>query len=181
MMNFVPRVHGNGFVQVDLTPTRRLHIWGHPEIPSQKIPTQIHDHAFSFKSRILMGCLQDIRYREVPDPNGLFMIHRVNVREREDTTLHPTGERVTLQGTSQYHYRSGDEYLCKAGHIHQSIPKEWTISIIEKTGPTLSQGGPSPRVFVEMGLRPDNDFSRYQLSETKLWEIIAEVLMKARV
>lgn len=175
-MNFVPRVHGNGFIQLDLTASKRLHVWGHPAIPTQAVPTPLHDHAFGFTSRILLGCLQNERYRWMLNPRGDYQAHVVNVRDREDTTLHGTGEYGNLSWLGCETYLPGKFYTMVPGEIHQSTPQGLTVSIIEKTGPTLSQGGPTPRVFVKRGVFPDNTFHRYALEQTELWAIIADVL-----
>ena len=60
-----PRVHGNGFIQCDLPHRKRLHIWGHPAIPRQKVSSPIHDHVFSFASIVLVGRLVNIVYKAV--------------------------------------------------------------------------------------------------------------------
>jgi hypothetical protein len=38
-----PRVHGNGFIQLDLPDGKRLHVWDE-DIPRQKVNTSMHDH-----------------------------------------------------------------------------------------------------------------------------------------
>lgn len=40
-----PRIHGNGFLQIDLDPLRRMHVWDH-RWPRQIRDSSIHDHAF---------------------------------------------------------------------------------------------------------------------------------------
>lgn len=181
-MKYTPRVHGNGFIQVDLTFSKRLHVWGHQDIPKQKTLTPLHDHAFGFTSRILMGCLINKRYRWETNPLGQFQVHVVNVRDREDTTLHGTGEYGDLiELDIPRPYVAGDTYTMLPGDIHESEPRGLTVSVIEKTGPTLSQGGPTPRVFVKRGEFPDNTFHRYTMSEDHLWEIIADVLQHGNI
>lgn len=180
-MRYVPRVHGNGFIQLDLTPSRRLHIWGHPDIPKQATPTPLHDHAFGFTSRILMGILHNDLYRFMPQAHGGYMVHVVNVRDREDTTLHPTGEVGMIAHAGGATYRAGDTYSMRPGEIHESTPEGLTVSIIDKVGQTLSQGGPTPRVFVKHGLVPDNMFHRYAMKPDELWTIIADVLMRGDI
>jgi len=61
-----PRVHGNGFVQLDLTERSRLHIWGDPRIPKQKVATPIHDHVFGFESTIIVGRVISLTYAVTP-------------------------------------------------------------------------------------------------------------------
>jgi hypothetical protein len=176
----VPRVHGNGFIQLDLTDRVRLHVWGHKDIPQQKVYTGHHDHMFGFVSRVLLGKMGNSRYRPIQDPDGRFMVHKAQVRDREDTVLRPVGERVTLihEGTSWY--GPGQTYSMKPGEIHESLVDELTVTVITKTGRTLSQGGPSPRVFVPIDMEPDNNFNRYQHPADVLWRIIAEALFGAR-
>jgi len=180
-MQYVPRVHGNGFIQLDMTPTRRLHIWGHPDIPRQTVSTQLHDHTFGFRSRILMGNLEDVRLEAIPDPKGAYMTHRAVIRDKEDTVLQPTGERVTMEITSVNVYTAGDYYVMPSLAIHESKPRGLAVSIIEKTGPSLAQSGPSPRVFVHHGESPDNNFNRYAFPVEELWRIISDVLLKVRI
>lgn len=74
----MPRVHPNGFIQLDLQPTegwdeheghsganRRLHIWNPPgiELPHQGTVNEIHDHVFDMKSHIVRGVLEHRLYQ----------------------------------------------------------------------------------------------------------------------
>ena len=96
----IPRLHGNGFIQLDLNGKDRLHVW-HPDLPKQEFPTPIHDHKFSFKSHILYGELTHIEYHADlllhqenygkewnPYPlEQLYHAYNPFVRENEDTIL----------------------------------------------------------------------------------------------
>ena len=47
-----PRVHPNGFIQLDISPRKRFHIWAHPDIPQsgrEDKEEDIHDHVFGFR------------------------------------------------------------------------------------------------------------------------------------
>src|SRR4051812_11171605 len=60
--NKQPRVHPNGFIQVDINEAERLHCW-HPKLPyRQKTYHPIHNHIFTFDSVILTGRLINVRY-----------------------------------------------------------------------------------------------------------------------
>lgn len=183
--DFKPQVHGNGFVQVDLTPTRRLHVWGHPLIPKQKSPSPIHDHKFSFTSRILLGEMINRRFTARPSPadhEDDYVVHQAQIRDREDTILVPTGERVWLQETSRVAYGPGSTYQMKIGELHESIVHELTVTIIEKDPPAPEGGLLMPRVFIPVGVRPDNEFNRYgMMDEAVLWKIISDALLQARI
>jgi len=176
-----PRVHGNGFIQVDLTSTRRLHIWGHPDIPAQRTPTPLHDHTFGFISRVLLGTMTNVKYTFKSNLNGDYVVHKVHVRDREDTVLRPVDERGCLFVESVRHWYCGQSYEMSPGEIHFSQPQGLCATIIEKVGLTLSQGGPSPRVFVPVGIEPDNTFHRYDLTSDRLWAIVADVLYTAPI
>ncbi len=80
----VPRVHGNGFIQLDLTDRTRLHVW-HPSVPRQKVATQIHDHVFSFESCCIVGRLINVVYKFIElspgDAMAEFCIYTSKVRE----------------------------------------------------------------------------------------------------
>ena len=83
-----PRVHGNGFIQLDLTERSRLHVWGDPRIPRQKVSTPIHDHVFGFTSTIIVGRLINVIYDVELRRFGDFNIFTPEIREGEDTVLH---------------------------------------------------------------------------------------------
>lgn len=173
-----PRVHGNGFLQLDLTPEMRLHIWGDPRIPRQAVATPIHDHTFGFTSRVLRGSLTDLRYQAVNNPAGLYAVHQARVREGEDTVLEPTGQRVSLFPLPSRMLLAGQTYTMIPGEIHETIPSDHgvSVSVITKVGLTLAQGGSSPRVFVPVGREPDNTFHRYAVPEAELWQILFDAL-----
>jgi hypothetical protein len=178
-----PRVHGNGFIQLDLSPSSRLHIWGHPDIPRQDVATAVHDHRFGFRSRVLLGRMGNRRYLSRPVPEQYFAhssLHQVytpEVREGEDTVLVPTGQKVLLGPISFDFARTGEHYTMNAGDIHESVPFGLTVTLIEKK----ELLNISPRVFVPGGMRPDNSFNRYNVPEDVLWRIIAETMSKAEI
>lgn len=175
-----PRVHGNGFIQLDLTPLVRLHVWGDERIPRQKSDTPIHDHTFGFTSYVLVGAIEQRVY--CVSTSGLyernFTPHQAIVRHGEDTVLSPIGERLALalDAKKSRIVRAGESYSMRPGEIHESRPIGLAVSVIVKDGPTLAQGGPSPTVFVRQGVEPDNEFDRYAADPRLLWQIIESAL-----
>ncbi len=174
--NHRPRVHGNGFVQLDLTSRRRLHVWGDPRIPRQTVPSQIHDHTFSFKSTIMAGQLVHRAISVTKDPAGGYDLYQAVVNHGEDTRLVKQTGRVAATITLESLITVGQTYSFQAGRFHETLAPWLCVSVIEKDGPTLSQGGPSPRVLVPATLGPDNTFDRYQTEPDALWRIIFEAL-----
>jgi hypothetical protein len=174
-----PRVHGNGFIQIDLSTSTRLHIWGHPDIPQQKVATPVHDHTFGFRSRILVGRLINVLYDVEVDADGEWYVYQARVRHGEDTVLGNTGVRVRLLNRQSIACIAGtpsDRYTMAPGQFHHSVTHGPAASIIVKDGPSLAHGGASPRVLVHAGTQPDNEFDRYSVSPGELWRIVGEVL-----
>lgn len=176
-----PRVHGNGFVQLDLTERRRLHVWGDPRIPRQVVPSQIHDHTFSFRSRIVVGQLVHRTISVVKDPAGGYDLYKAVVNHGEDTRLLKQPGRVSATITNECLIAAGEQYTFQATRFHETLAPWPCVTVIEKDGPTLSQGGPAPRVLVPARLEPDNTFDRYQTSPELLWQIIFENLESGRI
>lgn len=167
----VPRVHGNGFIQFDLSPEVRLHIWGHPAIPRQAVPTPIHDHMFGFSSLILRGQLTNARY-ELEDGPATHALYRAVNRDREDTVLQPNGQTFRLRPAIITTYRMGETYAMEPGAIHESIATMPTATVVLKRG-RLTTG--TPAIYVPLNLTPDNVFHRY-IDEDYLWSIIRSVM-----
>lgn len=169
-----PRVHGNGFVQLDLTDRRRLHVWGDPRIPRQVTPSQIHDHTFSFTSQIIIGQLVHRVIFVNRDPGGGYDLHKAVVRQGEDTQLVKEPGRFSATIVTEHLAVDGSKYSFQAGQFHETVAPWLCVTVITKDGPTLAQGGPSPRVLVPAGLEPDNTFDRYQTPPDALWDIILQ-------
>lgn len=166
-----PRIHGNGFIQVDLTTKVRMHFWG-PTIPRQKVPTPIHDHTFGFESHCIAGNLVNILYNTTPAARGheTHRVYRAQIRKGEDTILVPDeGRGVLLQPSYAHVIPWGARYQMIPGDIHQSLGDVPAITVIKKDNLTLAQGGSSPRIFVPVGAQPDNSFHRDAFPTEFLW------------
>lgn len=175
-----PRVHGNGFIQLDLTERKRLHVWGDPRIPRQKIPSTIHNHTFSFRSKILIGQLVHREINLIESRNGAYEIYQAVCNEGEDTRLDKRVGRVAAIIIKEQVLRKGDTYTFQAKEYHETVAPWLCVSVIDKDGPTLAQGGPNPNVLVPFGLEPDNTFNRNQLHPDILWKIIFEAFGKGK-
>lgn len=176
-----PRVHGNGFIQLDIDDRRRLHIWGHPEIPRQLTRSPIHDHIFSFKSRCLVGRLANVNYHQHIAPEGNWCVHVPQVRKDEDTILIPTQEKCFVVPASVEVIDARgpvQTYQMPAYTFHETFTDGPAATVIVKDGPTQAQGGAGlPRVLVNVEDKADNDFDRYDCADPEtLWKIIEEVL-----
>lgn len=175
-----PRVHGNGFIQLDLTARRRLHVWGDPRIPRQVVPSTIHDHTFSFTSIVVGGQIVNRCVDLKEDSNGAYEMYQAVTNHGEDTRLVKSSARFNATVTAEHLLRAGDTYQFEARRFHETIAPWLCVTVIDKDGPTLAQGGPNPNVLVPTGLQPDNTFDRYQVEPGRLWTIIYEALSATR-
>lgn len=182
--DYSPRVHANGFIQIDITPVVRLHVWGDVRIPRQVVATPIHNHAFGFTSRVLAGTLNHRTYRVEPSVASgqhLYRPHVARVRHGEDTILLPTGSVVTIVAEASQYIAPGESadavYSMEPGEFHKTVPLGSAVSVIVKRGRTLSQGGSSPTVLVPVDVTPSNEFDRHAaLRFGEMWDIVADVI-----
>lgn len=170
-----PRVHGNGFIQLNLSETVRLHVWGHPDIPRQKTDTPIHDHRFGFHSVVLRGMMCNVSYHVYWDEHSwTHFPYEAKTRQGEDTVLVPCntthGSRLVSKKSL---YTPGQSYAMNPGDVHESIPNGLTVTLVSKHG---IDGVRTPRVYVPVGTKPDNTFNRYDFPENDLWKIITKAL-----
>lgn len=180
-----PRVHGNGFIQLDLTEESRLHVWGDPRIPRQKSYTPIHDHVFGFESTIIVGRLLNVIYGINRSEHGDYRIYTPTIREDEDTVLGPTDICVTAYPVSatliDWNTRTRSYYQ-DPFIFHETFVTGPAATIITKDGKTQAQGAEiEPRVLVRVDQQPDNEFNRYTAApEDKLWRIIEDTMKLRR-
>ncbi len=179
-----PRVHGNGFIQLDLTDELRLHVWGVPEIPRQKVASQVHDHVFSFRSMCHVGRMLNVCWNVIPSLGaGSHRLWQAQpADDGHDTRLVMMNEPpVFLSHKITQVILPGKDYHVFAFRYHESVPTEPTVTIIEKDGDTLVQdpGGYRPKVCVPVGVEPDNEFNRDGHDQILLWMIIDDTLRKA--
>lgn len=182
-----PRLHGNGFVQLDMLPDpagrrRRLHVWD-PELEGlgQTVRTSIHDHRFSFHSQVIVGRQVHQEYKIVEGAD--FHVYTPQPSyfpggpQTEDTKLHRAGEntysvreghRLEVPAGFGYHF---DRYL-----FHDTLPTGRVATVM-----TVIDRDPEhdPRVLVPVREEPDNDFDREAVDKAVLWDVIQRALAEA--
>lgn len=171
-----PRVHGNGFVQLDLNDegTQRLRVWD-DDVPRQATYTGVHDHVFSMRSRVLVGTLIHTEYDYYPAIPGSHEVYRAR-REKgtQNTTLVPEGLSVVLETKQKLVLGAGSIYTFPAHKLHESTPRGLTATLMEKFQAPVDYG--SPMVLVMNGYQPDNEFQRDGFDPEFLWSIIARAV-----
>lgn len=181
-----PRVHGNGFIQVDLDPTHRLHVWGHPDIPRQSVNSPIHDHIFGFTSTCLVGRLVNVVYMVSPvweNYVGAFDLYEAQ------PPAHGHDSKLVLVENAGYAFKvtptrtdtvvPGQTYDIDILQYHETFATEPSATVIKNNGQTIQQNPGSrrkPRVLLPMGVQPDNAFNRHAFDRDLLMGIIREVV-----
>lgn len=182
-----PRVHQNGFIQVDVDKDTRLHFWGHPDIPRQKVRTDIHDHVYGFTSSVLIGRLFNIVYHNSEEKYGDYEVYIPQFREGDDTMLVPYGQRMHISApeiqivrvayNEANRWNNINTYSMRPKEFHETFAPEPTVTLMKKT--VRVQG--VARILVPVGKEPDNDFNRYtMLDDQTLWNIIDDIVAVAR-
>jgi hypothetical protein len=166
-----PRLHPNGFIQLDLTDngSTRLHVWPDISLPAQKTSHPIHDHIFDMVSTVISGKLMNKMYESVPGNPS----HELHVAERingNDTILAATGLRGQLHTKRVDMIQTGQSYFVPAHHLHETIHLGLAATLMTKT--STPERGDRPHVAVPIGVEPDNDFRRETIDEEVLWSII---------
>lgn len=169
-------LHGLGFVQVQLPAEQRLHVW-HPDLPRRHCfeHSAIHNHRFNFKSRVLVGEQVNIRYATWLDECGEYVLY---LHEGPRTACGgrpwvPDG-RACMTLRQREVISAGESYVSRAYHFHRTEPggDGRVATIMTKRG-EYKTGAHSSCL---LGVKPDDQFDRYQWSPSQLWEIVSDVL-----
>lgn len=178
-----PRVHGNGFIQLDLDDRRRLHVWGDRRIPRQAVSSPMHDHVFGFQSEVLVGRLVNVVHRvQHVEAHGCFALYQAqpNPLDAHDCKLARVLKSPDVVTITQYAQSlcAGQTYVMEPFVFHETFAPEPTATIMNKFGNTLAQApkGKRPTVLVPLGTEPSNEFNRGSFDPEFLWTIIEDVL-----
>lgn len=177
-----PRVHPNGFIQLDLTETRRLHVW-HPRLPyRQTTYHSVHDHVFGFVSHCYSGRLGHVQYTVVPAARGTHILWQAKQVGPEESVLKARSDRrFSLFQLLTTVVQPGQSYGFGPFDYHETLANEPTLTVIDKHGPTIYQGSRRrPSVAVPFGVAPDNGFRRDDVDVEVLWDLIADAYPRNR-
>lgn len=172
-----PRVHPNGFIQLDLSDEQRLHVW-HPDLPyRQKSFHPVHNHVFSFTSHIFSGRLVHVVYDLRLEPGGPYRLYRAECIGPEESVLTPLtgGAEMRLDVAYWEILQPGHTYRFRASLFHETLANEPTLTIMQKHGPTMYQDNAlKPSIVVPVGVVPDNEFRRDAVDTDVLWDLIRD-------
>lgn len=184
-----PRVHENGFIQLDLDPgykwspdlkchpaAVRLHVWPDGPIRHQRTSSPIHDHRFGFESTVICGVLHNVCYEFLwGGESGGSVTHQVYAAR--EGKLWPTEICGTPRELYHQVVSAGGRYHARPGELHESRAEGLTATVMVRT--ELSRLY-VPRVLCPVGEPPDNGFDRESAEEPEvLWGYIGRALAAA--
>lgn len=169
-------LHGLGFIQVQLQGDLRLHVW-HPDLPRRSCfeHSAIHNHRFRFESLVLVGTQINIKYSATPLQPATHTLYRHDGERQAGggRPWTPDGD-VHMLKTARHEIPAGTIYRMQAYDFHRTEPggNGKVATIMQK----LSQGDDGAHSACEIGIEPDSDFDRFQLTPLQLWMYVIEVL-----
>lgn len=165
-------LHGLGFIQLVLPGNQRLHVW-HPELPRRKCYefSDIHNHRFSFWSRILKGTQvnQRVDIELVKDGSHSVISHNGPRSERGGRISQPVAQCNVYRSEKQY-YKPGDSYFMNIHEYHCTPNEGIVITLMNKE----IESHIHANSIILNGVDFDYDFDRFQLPPEKLFEYVVD-------
>lgn len=157
---------GLGFIQLKLTDQERLHFYTH-KLPAIVAEEDIHNHRYTFTSRILAGELTQELFELWEEGYG-YLMEDESCREGA-TPGHPA--EVAVHPVYTGVYGPGSSYTIKPNTFHRISAKDNTITHLTR--------GPHVKEYAQVIRLRDSEkvcpFSK-KVSEAELWEIVDGML-----
>lgn len=192
-----PRVHPNGFIQLDLEPPAderwhegkgtgtsgsglRLHVWNPRDhaLPHQDTVNEIHDHVFGMDSLVVRGQLTQRVYEFVVGSltshteraTPTSELYRAVYDKQSSSRLESLGVTGILRKVIDFPVHAGQSYTQPAFTLHDTVEgDELVVTVMRKVA--IYEG--IPVVVCPIGCPPDNDFDRATAaSQDYLWSAI---------
>ncbi|QEY15486.1 hypothetical protein D0C16_05555 [Cellvibrio sp. KY-GH-1] len=177
MKDFTPTketisLHGLGFIQLKLGGNQRLHVW-HPDLPRRKCFdfSAIHNHRFSFTSRVLKGVQKNMRVDIELAKGGSHQVisHNGPRSERGGRASYPVAE-CNIYRRDAEEYCAGERYVMPAYEYHCTPCDGIVITLMQKH----EEGQVHANSLIVSGVDFDYDFDRFQLSPAQLYEFVVD-------
>lgn len=167
-------LHGLGFIQVVLPGNQRLHVW-HPDLPRRNCfeHSAIHNHRFSFKSRVLKGTQKNVRVDLELSKDGSHDIisHNGPRSDKGGRLSYPVAICNIHEGQIES-YGPGEEYLMPMHQYHHTPNDGIVVTLMQK----LDDSQIHANSVCRRGITFHYDFDRFQLSPDSLFQFVLEAL-----
>lgn len=181
MIDFTPTketisLHGLGFIQLLLGGDQRMHVW-HPDLPRRDCyeHSAVHNHRFSFTSRVLKGIQVNQRCDlEVVKPghgSHQLISHNGPRSDKGGRESYPVAD-VNITQRAIERYEPGEEYFMPALEYHHTPCEGVVVTVLRKHEVGLIHASSTCRRGVDFHY----DFDRFQLSPTELFAVVVRAL-----
>lgn len=181
MKDFTPTkeiisLHGLGFIQLVLGGNQRLHVW-HPDLPRRDcyLSSAVHNHRFSFTSRVLKGLQENQRMdlEVVKQGEGTHQLisHNGPRSDKGGRLSYPVAD-VNLFPRAFEKYAPGDSYFMPAMEYHHTPNTGIVVTVMQKH----EEGTLHASSVCKRGVDFHYDFDRFQLSPEELFTYVVEAL-----
>lgn len=167
-------LHGLGFIQLVLPGEQRMHVW-HPDLPRRKCyaHSAIHNHRFSFTSRILKGLQCNVRVdvELARDGSHHVISHNGPRSDKGGRESYPVAECNVFHRELEM-YEPGQQYFMPAFEYHHTPVDGIVVTVMQKH----ESGTIHANSVCAKGVDFDYDFDRFQLSPEQLFGVVVEAL-----
>lgn len=175
-------LHGLGFLVVQLPANQRMHVW-HPELPKRKRleQTWVHNHRFSFRSKVLVGSLYNVRWDAPAKGQEVYgdvfdeYSHAGARTAFGSRPWTPTGRKRVLTAEARREVAAGETYAMTAYDFHHTEVASSDGILVTLMEKCYEYDAPAASLCCE-GVQPDEEFDRYQWAEECLWDVVHQCL-----
>lgn len=181
MKDFTPTketisLHGLGFIQIILAGNQRMHVW-HPDLPRRKCyeHSAIHNHRFSFTSRVLKGTQVNQRCEvEIvkPETGSHQLISHNGPRDEKGGRLSYPVADANVYMQDQELCMPGESYYMTAYEYHHTPNEGIVVTLMTKH----DEGTVHASSVCRRGVEFHADFDRFQLSPDELYAYVVDAL-----
>lgn len=169
-------LHGLGFIQLILDGGQRLHVW-HPDLPRRNCyaHSAIHNHRFSFNSRVLRGYQinQRVDLEIVKPETGTHQLisHNGPRSDKGGRESYPVADVNVLYRPTEV-YGPGESYFMPAMEYHHTPVDGIVVTVMQKVEETTLHANS----VCLRGVDFHYDFDRFQLPPSELFDFVVEAL-----
>lgn len=169
-------LHGLGFIQIALPGNQRLHVW-HPDLPRRRCfdHSAIHNHRFSFSSRVLKGVQKNVRVDLELAAGGTHTVisHNGPRSENGGRLSYPVAQ-CNIHERDVESYGPGESYNMPMHQYHYTPNNGVVITLMQK----LEESEIHANSVIRSGMEFHYDFDRFQLSPDQLYSYVIEAFQQ---
>jgi hypothetical protein len=178
-----PRVHPNGFIQLDLVDRLRLHVWSDRPLRARGKSASVHDHVYGFTSDVRLGTLVHREIRLYEHPEGEYELYAVEsyaVAGRSMPLRPIDGKRHKIVSTVERRLVAPVRYAFPAFAFHEAWAVGLTATVIAIDEPDRTRAARVLRPFGQPPVAEVFERDGGTGERDMLWDVIDRVCREAR-